>query len=39
MVDNAFEILSRLAEYGLSDLAYPRPLAMSSLVRRRQTKP
>ena len=38
-IANAFEIFSRLAEDGLSDLAYPRPLAMVSLVRLRQTKP
>jgi len=36
---NAFEIFRRLAEHGLSDLVYPRPLAMASLVRLRHTKP
>ena len=36
---NAFEIFSRLAERGFTDLAYPRPLAMASLIRLRQTKP
>ena len=38
-IANAFEIFSRLAERGFSDLAYPRPLAMASLVRLRHTKP
>ena len=30
--------LRRLAEHGLSDLAYPRPLALASLVRLRPTR-
>jgi len=38
-IAKAFEIFSRLAEHGLSDLVYPRPLAMAALVRLRQTKP
>ena len=38
VIANAFEIFSRLAEHGLSDLAYPRPLATASLVRLRQTR-
>jgi len=38
-IAKAFEIFSRLAEHGLSDLVYPKPLAMAALVRLRQTKP
>ena len=38
VIANAFDIFNRLAEHGLSDLAYPRPLAMASLVRLRQTR-
>jgi hypothetical protein len=33
----ASDIFSRLSERGLSDLAYPRPLALAALVRHRQT--
>jgi len=33
----ASDIFARLSERGLSDLAYPRPLAMAALVRLRQT--
>ena len=39
VIANTFEIFNRLAEHGLSDLAYPRPLAMASLVRLKQTRP
>ena len=33
---NALEIYARLAQRGLASLAYPRPLAMTALVRVRQ---
>jgi len=38
VIADAFEIFSRLTEHGVSDLAYPRPLAMASLVRLRQQR-
>ena len=38
VIANASEIFSRLAALGLSDLAYPRPLAMASLATLRQSR-
>lgn len=35
IVANAFDIFTRLAERGLGDLAYPKPLAMAALAQMR----
>jgi len=39
VIADAFYIFNQLVDHGLSDLAYPRPLVMASLVRLRQTSP
>ena len=38
VVTNAFDIFTRLAERGLGDLAYPKPLALAALAQMKQNE-